>query len=274
MSHRHGILPRWLRMAIEGWLRLRRHITQCSGSAMRAPPGSRSRRCDAALHRLAPRPRRCLLHARRGAFVPVRAARRRVDGGDAAADLASLRGPLVRGSRRSCASDRDHLRSLGPFTSTRSDRARAAPTRAGGDVRGRRDSGRHARAPRVAARVVEAKAAVCRGRHSCASPETSHFLRLHARNLPAPRSTRAAWCCGHEDRARVVEPGQRRDCERDGNTAVPDVSRARPSRAGAAVRDLRSQRPVRRPRRRRAARMEGRRRVPVDAGAPRRVPER
>ena len=118
------------------------------------------------------------------------------------------------------------------------------------------------------------QAALRRGRDPRAAPEATHLLRVDARDLPATRSTRAAWRCRDADRARMVEPGERRDRERDGNAAVPDVSRARPSRARAAVRDLRPQRAVRRPRRRRAARMEGRRRVPVDAGAPRRVPGR
>ena len=224
-----------------------------------------SRRCDAArCTRLAPRPRRCLPHAGRGDFLASPSCSRAAwTGGDAAGDLASLRG-------RACTRFPAVVRDPIEITCVRWDRSRVPglvvhESRRLDERRHREVDGIPVVTPELlvlAARVVEAVRRTTSRRS---------FTPLRRKRLITYESTHATFDCatlvaGCEalrataDRARAVEPGQRarprarwrRCCSRRSarhDLPEPVLQYEVYDRNGA----------VRRPRRRRAARMEGRR---------------
>ena len=252
VSHRGGSLPAMATMAIAGWRHSRVNITrvlwptQCDGLvtiAITPGVGSRAQIRHRVSDDVAPRPRRRVPYARRArswtgelraaCWAAVTAAR-------------SCRiGPPRRSTSARAAvptSIEIDVPALGASTidpGSSSTRAAGSPRRDITEVDG---------IPIVTTRARSfSQLAWWNRRRTTSRPSST--LRAGSGSSPTSRRTTTfhrharrglTGVAATPDRARAVEPGERADRERDGDAAAPDVPRARPARAGPAVRGTRS----------------------------------
>ena len=245
---------------------------------MRAPPDSRSRRCGAARRRdVAPRPRRRLLHAGRGAFLASPSCAPRVDRRRSRPSSRIAPRPRlyeVPGAR--ARSDRDHVRSLGPF-----DKSRTRSCTSSADSGLRMTSCEVDGIPVVTPELlvlqlawwkpsphyVEAVIHALRRKRLISYASThATFLRHARRGLRGVAATRTALEWWNPDNAATASEMETLLFQtfRAHDLPEPVLQYEIYDRNGLFVARADAGLPA----------MEGRRRVPVDAGAPRRVPER